>query len=89
MANSSSKRTADREDAADVDPQVETSGEAAGDLYEVLAEQPNGHRTVHRLRAADRGAAERAVVGDLADGTRVLGVAVAGVGLGSGDRPRS
>jgi hypothetical protein len=78
MANTTTKAAPD-----DGDRQTQTSDD--GEWFEVLAEQPNGHRTVHRLRAKDRGAAEKAVTPDLADGTQVLGVAVAGAGLGSGD----
>ncbi len=61
------------------DLQVETT---AGETYEILTEHPNGHRTVHRVRASDRGAAEKAV--HLDEGVRVLGVSAAGCGLGSG-----
>lgn len=64
------------------DPQVDTA--PAGELFEVLTEAPNGHRTVHRLRAKDRTTAEKQVSANL-DGRKVLGTAVAGAGLGSGD----
>jgi hypothetical protein len=52
--------------------------------YEVLTRTSNGHRTVHRLRAADRAAAEAAVAAGLDPGGEVLCSAVAGAGLGSG-----
>ncbi|MFG2052678.1 hypothetical protein ACGFI9_01485 [Micromonospora sp. NPDC048930] len=52
--------------------------------YEVLVEAANGHRTVHRVQAADKAAAERAVTVD--DGDKVLDAAPAGSGVGSGDR---
>ena len=64
------------------DAQAET---VTGELYEILTEQPNGHRTVVRVRADSRTAAEKAVSDDLADGVRVLGASAAGCGLGSGD----
>jgi hypothetical protein len=62
------------------DAQLETG--PAEPLFEVLTEQPNGHRTVIRLRAMARSAAEKTA--DVPDGARVLGVAEAGTGLGSG-----
>ena len=64
------------------DAQVETSD--PGELFEVLTEQPSEHRTVHRVRAKDRSAAEKAVREQVADELRVLGSAEAGCGLGSG-----
>ncbi|WP_100498319.1 hypothetical protein [Geodermatophilus chilensis] len=63
----------------------QTQTDESGEVFEVLTEAPNGHRTVHRVRAKDRAAAVKAVTPDLADGTQVLGVAVGGAGLGSGD----
>jgi hypothetical protein len=63
-----------------VDTQLETEPDEP--LFEVLTEQPNGHRTVIRLRAKDRAAAEKTA--DVPEGVRVLGVAEAGTGLGSG-----
>ncbi len=56
-----------------------------GDVWEVLSQQANGHRTVHRVRAAGRDEAERTVNDALDYGARLLGSALAGQGLGSGD----
>ncbi len=64
------------------DGQLEVAG--AGEVFEVLTEAPNGHRTVHRFRAKDRATAEKQVSADLGAG-QVVGAAVAGAGLGSGD----
>ena len=65
------------------DPQVDLI--PTGELFEVLTEAPNGHRTVHRFRAKDRAAAEKRVRDELDPGKTVVGAAVAGAGLGSGD----
>ncbi len=65
------------------DGQLEVAG--AGEVFEVLTEAPNGHRTVHRFRAKDRATAEKQVRDDLDGGQQVVGAAVAGAGLGSGD----
>jgi hypothetical protein len=64
------------------DAQLEVAG--GGEVFEVLSEAPNGHRTVRRVRAKDRAAAEKQVAADLAAG-QVIGTSVAGAGLGSGD----
>src|SRR5690349_10153665 len=61
------------------DPQLDTSSSAQ--LYEVLIEAPNGHRTVRRYVASNADVAGSAVEA----GFEVLGVAPAGAGLGSGD----
>ena len=61
------------------DPQVQTDN--GGELYEVLVEDPAGHRTVHRVRAESRTEAEKALTDS---DSEVLGAAVAGTGLGSG-----
>jgi hypothetical protein len=63
------------------DRQLDVAG--AGELFEVLTEASNGHRTVHRFRAKDRATAEKQVSDEAAG--RVIGAAVAGAGLGSGD----
>lgn len=65
------------------DAQLDTA--TTGQVFEVLSEAPNGHRTVHRFRAKDRAAAEKQVADDLEQG-QVIGAAAAGGGLGSGDR---
>ena len=89
--NTRRRRTepADRREttAAVPDPQVETVDE---ERFEVLTETPNGHRTVHRVRAKDQAAAEKAVA-DLLDvdaprGAVVVAAAPDGSGLGSGAR---
>ncbi len=64
------------------DAQLDTA--TTGQVFEVLSEAPNGHRTVHRFRAKDRAAAEKQVADDLEQG-QVIGAAAAGTGLGSGD----
>jgi hypothetical protein len=64
------------------DPQVDVAD--AEPVHEMLTESADGHRTVHRVRARDRAAAEKAVT--VPDGATVLGVSLAGCGLGSGDR---
>ncbi len=65
------------------DPQVDTT--TGGQLIEVLTEAPNGHRTVVRGYYKDRAAAEKQVSDNLESG-QIVGAAVAGAGLGSGDR---
>jgi hypothetical protein len=67
------------------DRQIETAP-AHAELYEVLTVAPSGFRTVHRLRAKDRGTAEAEVTESLVEGHSVLGAAKAGCGLGSGDQ---
>ncbi len=74
------KQTVDAPTQAD--QQVEA---VPGDVWEVLSQQANGHRTVHRVRAAGRDEAERTVNDALDGGAQVLGSALAGEGLGSGD----
>ena len=54
-----------------------------GDVWEVLALQADGHLTVHRIRANDRDQAEQAVTGALDRDARLLGSALAGMGLSS------
>jgi len=76
------RRTTAEPAATPDDPQTDTN--ATGQHFEVLTQAPNGHRTVHRVTAKDRGAAERAISDTLDDGVRVLGTAAAGCGLGSG-----
>jgi hypothetical protein len=65
-------------------PDPQTVTEPAGELYEVLTELQNGHRTVTRVWADSRSAAEKTVTDELPEGVQVLGVALAGTGLGSG-----
>jgi hypothetical protein len=62
------------------DPQSETV--PAEPLFEVLAETPNGHRTVQRVRAGGQDAAVESL--DPPDGVWVLKTAEAPSGLGSG-----
>jgi hypothetical protein len=52
-------------------------------LYEVLVEEANGHRAVHRLNADSQEAAVAEVEQELAHGTEVIDFAPAGRGLGS------
>jgi hypothetical protein len=59
-----------------------------GAPFEVLTEAPNGHRTVHRFRAASLADARSAVEAGLPHGSTVLDAAPAGSGLGSGDNDR-
>jgi hypothetical protein len=51
--------------------------------YEVLTAASNGHRTVHRVQASSKAAAEKAVTLDA--GSQVVAADVAGRGIGSGD----
>ncbi len=74
------KQTVDAPTQADQQTRTEP-----GEVWEVLAQQANGHRTVHRVRASGRDDAERAVRDALDAGARLLGSALAGQGLGSGD----
>ncbi len=53
-----------------------------GDVWEVLAQQADGHLMVHRIRAHDRDHAEQVVTGALDRDARLLGSALAGMGLG-------
>ncbi|HEY6595942.1 MAG TPA: hypothetical protein VI011_17845 [Asanoa sp.] len=70
-------------DEKPVDAQLQTRD--AGPLFEVLAEAPNGHRTVYRVYADSLTAAQKQVADTLDDGVKVLGASAAGCGLGSGD----
>lgn len=60
------------------------AGRTEVELFEVLTEASNGHRTVHRVRAKNRKAAETALGEMLDGGVGVLGTSPASRGLGSG-----
>jgi hypothetical protein len=76
--------TAQAQPRDDRDYQLEVGQVEGSGLYEVLAQQANGHRTVRRVNAEDHEAAVEAL-GDLGEGVRVLKSTPAGAGLGSGD----
>ena len=66
----------------DIPAQAGSRSRPSDDVWDVLAVQADGHRTVHRVSAPDRVAAEQEVGRSLHDGARLLGSAMARVGLG-------
>jgi hypothetical protein len=85
MADNTRRRTAGVQDPGHqpADPQVQTTDERL-ELFEVLVEARNGHRSVHRVQAKDRSAAGKSVAETLDEGAVVVAAARAGLGLGSG-----
>lgn len=79
--------TTTRADEKTDDAQLQTR--EPGQLFEVLTEAPNGHRTVHRVNAPTLAAAQKLVADSLDEGVTVLGASAAGCGLGSGDSPNT
>jgi hypothetical protein len=67
-------------------PAIEVTDPANLETFEVLTENANGHRTVHRVAATSAAAASKKLEETLDNGVKVIAVDKAGRGLGSGER---